>query len=360
MVGRRIARLAVTMLLVSGCSNSPAATEPPGAVATPTIAAATPTTTALAPTTTPPDQPTPRPTITLPDMIDLGTTTAIAIKATPNPDFIVLAGGYAFASGVGKGIGRFDGTTGALIDSLLIDGGTCEALDAGFGSAWTATCSGPGLVRIDPATGATTSIDLDGHIPDSEASIGAGEGGVWIVVGNGDRELIRVDPATNTVSNRYPIKGSVEAVRAGLGAVWVSDSPLSVIHRVDPASGAIVATINVGTTPQFLAVGEGAVWTMNQDSGSVSRIDPATNTVVATIELGEQVRGGDIAVGGGYLWLRGSRTLLFQIDPATNEIVARYGPPAGSGSVAADDTAVWITAHDITTIWRLEYSGVVE
>jgi hypothetical protein len=28
-------------------------------------------------------------------------------------------------------------------------------------------------------------------------------------------------------------------------------------------------------------------------------------------------------------------------------------PSAGSGGVAADDDAVWITAHDVTTIWRL-------
>ena len=38
---------------------------------------------------------------------------------------------------------------------------------------------------------------------------------------------------------------------------------------------------------------------------------------------------------------------------ATNEIDHRYGPPSGSGSVAADDTVAWITAHDTGSLWRL-------
>jgi YVTN family beta-propeller protein len=250
--------------------------------------------------------------------------------------------------------------TGELVSSVAIPGDSCAALDTGFGAAWTATCSGDGLARIDPATGAVTTVDLGAVIPDSEASIGVGEGAVWVVVEGNPRRLLRVDPTTMAIAASYDIPGSPTAVRAGLGAVWVSDPTKSLVHRVDPATGAIAATISVGKQPQFIVVGEGSLWTMDQNSGTISRVDPATNSVSATIRLGETIQGGDIAVGGGSIWLRGSRTLLFQIDPATNEIVARYGPSAGSGSVAADESAVWITAHDVTTIWRLEYSGVVE
>jgi hypothetical protein len=34
-------------------------------------------------------------------------------------------------------------------------------------------------------------------------------------------------------------------------------------------------------------------------------------------------------------------------------VTERYGPEVGSGSAAADDEAVWITAHDVGKIWRL-------
>ncbi len=346
------------LLFALGACTSSAPVTSPGPAGTP--AASAPAASPAQATATATPGSTPEPTLVLPHPIDLNLTTATRIDARPSPDFIVLADGYAFVSGVGWGIGRFDGTTGELIDSYSILGDSCEALDAGFGSVWTATCEGAGLARIDSLSGAVTFIDIGGHGPDSEASIGAGEGAVWMISGELSRELVRVDPATNSVTGRFPIPGSPTAVRAGLGSVWVSDPTLDSIYRVDPATGAIVATIAVGDQPQFIAVGEGALWTMDQLDGTVSRVDPTTNAVVATIKLGEQVLGGDIAVGGGYVWLRGSRTLLFRIDPATNAIVARYTPSAGSGSVAADDSAVWITAHDILTIWRLEHDGIIE
>jgi hypothetical protein len=42
-----------------------------------------------------------------------------------------------------------------------------------------------------------------------------------------------------------------------------------------------------------------------------------------------------------------------QIDPATNLVVARIGQPQGSGSAAADDAAVWISAHDRNVVYRV-------
>jgi virginiamycin B lyase len=126
------------------------------------------------------------------------------------------------------------------------------------------------------------------------------------------------------------------------------------VVRIDPADGTVVREITVGAGPRFLAIGEGSVWAMNERDGTVSRIDPATDAVTATILVTPvPVQGGDIAVGGGFVWARISDQLVAQIDPTTDEVVARYGPPAGSGSVAADDAAVWISAHDVNAVWRL-------
>ena len=62
---------------------------------------------------------------------------------------------------------------------------------------------------------------------------------------------------------------------------------------------------------------------------------------------------GDIAVGGGYVWARISDALIAQIDPATDTVVARYGPATSSGSVDADDQAVWVSDYLAQTVWRL-------
>ena len=114
-----------------------------------------------------------------------------------------------------------------------------------------------------------------------------------------------------------------------------------------------MATIAVGPAPRFLVIGEGSVWVMNQLDGTVSRVDPQTDKVTATIDVGDEIYGGDIAAGGGSVWVRGGPALLARIDPARDLVIERYSPHPGSGSVAADDDAVWVSAHDVATIWRL-------
>ena len=136
--------------------------------------------------------------------------------------------------------------------------------------------------------------------------------------------------------------------------MWLTDPDRGELLRVDPRSGRVLAAIATGAGARFFALGEGSVWVQNNTDGSVSRVDPDTNQVVATIDVATSpVDGGDLAVGGGAVWARVSDVLVARIDPGTNEVVARYDPRAGSGSVAADDAAVWISAHDSSSIFKL-------
>ena len=125
------------------------------------------------------------------------------------------------------------------------------------------------------------------------------------------------------------------------------------VQRVDPKTNTVVATMAVHGQPRFLAVGEGAVWVLNQADGTVSRIDPRTNEVVATIEVGVPGPGGDIAAGEGAVWVRASKVLLSVLDPKNNKVVKRFGPAQGSGAVRAGVGKVWVSAHDVNKVWRL-------
>ena len=113
---------------------------------------------------------------------------------------------------------------------------------------------------------------------------------------------------------------------------------------------------NDGVTTRFLAVGENGIWTLNQVDGTVSRIDPYTNKLIATIDAKVIGSGGDIAAGAGKIWVRGNKTaFLVTIDPKTNVVRDRYGPLSGSGAVRVTaDSNVWISAHDINTIWIIK------
>jgi virginiamycin B lyase len=278
---------------------------------------------------------------------------ATRIDVSGEPDWVALANGRAWVAVVG-GVRVVDGTTGKVDGLVPIDDVICLALDVGFDSVWAGGCATPLLARIEPKTGLlfTPPIDLPIKGIQEESSIAAGEGGVWLV--STEHELVRVDPVTNRADpDPLQLPEGAAGARAGLGSVWVTVSPTDSLLRLSPADPRTSLAVKVGDRPRFLAVGEDAVWVMNQGDGSVSRVDRA-GTVVATIPVSDvPIRGGDIAVGGGSIWVRIEQDLVVRIDPATNTVTERYGPPSGSGSVAADGDAVWVTAHDTSSLWRL-------
>jgi streptogramin lyase len=159
---------------------------------------------------------------------------------------------------------------------------------------------------------------------------------------------------------RIPVQAHSFAAVFGFDSVWIASaaggSPTGQgsVQRIDPRSNAVLATIPVGPGPRFLAAGAGGVWTLNQGDGTVSRVNPDTNSLAETIPTEVPGPGGDIAVGAGRVWVRATRTALSVIDPATNRVTARYGPPSGSGAVRATEQVVWVTSHDIQTVWVLK------
>jgi streptogramin lyase len=184
-----------------------------------------------------------------------------------------------------------------------------------------------------------------------EGSIGVGVSGVWLV--STDDELVHLDPVVNQVDGRWPLPAGSAAVREGLGRVWVTVPATDSLLRIDPADPRTAQSIKVGDGPRFLAIGEDAVWVMNQDDGSVSRVD-ASGSVVATIAVSDvPIQGGDIDVGDGAVWVRIEQDLMVRVDVATETVGQRFGPPSGSGGVAADREVVWVTAHDTASLWRL-------
>ena len=232
-------------------------------------------------------------------------------------------------------------------------------MEIGFGAVWVASCQDASLYRIESTTAQVAAIIPTGLADrNGELSVAVGAGSVWLLTDHAG-VLSRVDPQTNQIVARIAVAPYSYAAVFGFGSVWITNTGAPTangagsVQRIDPSSNRVVATVAVGPTPRFLAAGEGAVWTLNQGDGSVSRIDPASNSVVATIEADVAGLGGDIATGAGRVWVRATTILLSVIDPVTNRVTERFGPPAGSGAVRVANNLVWITAHDIQTVWVL-------
>ncbi|CAN5390280.1 hypothetical protein BH10BAC4_BH10BAC4_03120 [soil metagenome] len=283
---------------------------------------------------------------------------ATSIVLEGYPDWIEIEENSVWISNGGlNAVQRIDPNTNTVVTDVKVNE-PCAAITIGFGSVWVMSCGDKTLLRID-LTNNKIVASIPMTIANDEGSIVAAENGVWILT---DRRgiLTRIDPMTNAVVSNIQVKPNSFAAMAGFGSIWVTNTgenestDVGSVQRIDPATNQVISTISVGKQPRFLAVGEGAVWTFNQLEGSVTRIDPQTNKVVATIECNVPGTGGDISAGEGYVWVRAKTELLIKINPLTNQIESIFGPQAGSGAVRAGSGAIWISAHDINKVWRMD------
>ena len=232
--------------------------------------------------------------------------------------------------------------------------GACGALIVGFDAIWVASCTEQMIYRINNKTGKIIAKILCGvSDTNGEIMLAVGGGSVW-ALSDSTGILTRIDPRTNTIQAKIPVLPGSYCAVYGYDAIWVSNTNLNSVQRIDPKTNRVLATIPVGKTPRFIAAGEDGVWTLNQEKGTVSRIDPGSNKVVAEIDTNIPGTGGDIATGAGLVWVRGKSQLLQTINPKSNTIETIYTPVAGSGAVRTTDHFIWVTAHDINTIWILK------
>ena len=277
------------------------------------------------------------------------------LKIPGAADFLALEGNDAWVTNEGR-VEKLTADSRGPVASVAV-AEPCGGMAIDFGSLWVVDCQSRSLVRVDLESSRVDAVIPTGIAdPTGELSVATGAGSVWLLTDPAG-VLSRLDPRANQVIARIPVQpGSFSAV-FGFGSVWISTfaagGPGSV-QRIDPGSNTVVATIPVGPGPRFLAAGAGALWTLNQGDGTVSRVDPASNRLAATIGTDVPGAGGDIAAGAGRVWVRATRTPLSVIDPGSNRVVARYGPPCGSGAVRANEDVVWVTAHDTQTVWILK------
>ncbi len=283
---------------------------------------------------------------------------ALATLTIPgNADFLVADGDDVWVTNEGR-VEKLRHDSPLPIASVPVPEPS-GAMSIAFGSLWVANCRDSSVYRINLTTLEVVSIIHTGLAdPEGELSLAAGAGSVWVLT---DKRgvLSRISPKTNQVVARIKVAPHSYAAVFGFKSVWVSNtgtadaSGSGSVQRIDPTTNTVVATIPVGKTPRFLAAGEGAVWVLNQGDGSVTRINPRKNQVAAVLPLGMAGTGGDIATGGHRVWVRGKNILLAAINPATTRVVSVFGPPAGSGAVRVAGGRVWVTAHDIHTVWVL-------
>jgi streptogramin lyase len=129
---------------------------------------------------------------------------------------------------------------------------------------WVTAPHDGSLLRVDPASHEV--LELDGFV--QPANVAVGEGAVWVLSGTwndqsfGDGSLRRLDPATNQIVATIELDekfSSAGGLAVGEGSVWARTS-FTMLAKIDPASNTVVERFKNEKGNGDVKVGFGSVW----------------------------------------------------------------------------------------------------
>jgi YVTN family beta-propeller protein len=166
-------------------------------------------------------------------------------------------------------LARFDPTTNQVVAEIYVDPGS-YGLAFGENAVWVTSTEKSTVARVDPHTNLIVATIPVGKAP---RFIAVGAGAVW-TLNQADGSVSRIDPKSNkvTATIEVGVPGPGGDIAVGEGSVWVTafQFPLS---RIDPATNAVVQQF-YGKGGDAVRVGLGSVWLSNIEAGNVWRIDP--------------------------------------------------------------------------------------
>ena len=232
-------------------------------------------------------------------------------------------------------------------------GGNYRGIAIGKDAIWVPDTASKTIYKLDPGSNSVTAkIPCDFY--DSEGSIGVGYGSIWIVATGEKFQAIlsRYNSVSGVLEATIPLeRGSISAW-ADYGSIWVTNNEKGRLYRIDPQKNSIADDIALHERPRFLTSAEGSIWVLNQSDGTVQRIDGKTGKLLATIETEPGGRGGgDIAGGGGYVWvtLKGNYPVI-QIDPRTNSVKRAFKGIGFGDAIRYGANSLWVSGSHIFRI----------
>jgi len=126
-------------------------------------------------------------------------------------------------------LSRVDPARNVVVETIPV-GKNPRFLTVGGGFVWTLNQAEGNLSKVDVKTNkVVATIELG--VPGGGGEISFGEGSVWVTTF--EFPITRVDPKTDKVLQQFKGEGG-DAIRAGLGSVWLSNLRQGNMWRLDP------------------------------------------------------------------------------------------------------------------------------
>jgi virginiamycin B lyase len=254
---------------------------------------------------------------------------------------------------------RVDPMTNEIVATVGLPGNLCQGFTVSDDAVWV--CTPSGAARVDPTTNEIVG-EVAFDTGEVFSRLAFGDGSVWAIGTDGGvpNTLVRIDPATMTATP-IPLGHGAATLAYGFDAVWVTAPQEGVLLRVDPATNAVTEHVTGLARPWAVVAGPDSLWVtlfasedIAADEPTVVRIDPADATNVVEIATGAtSENAGGLWATADAVWVRAPEAFLTRIDPATNQVVEVIDGPVSAGDVTVAFGSVWATASNSLTVYRL-------
>ena len=257
---------------------------------------------------------------------------------------------------------QIDPTTNTVIADIKVDTATvqhhyCQGMGTDGEDIWVCSASSDGdntaidVVRVDPTTQSVVGTFKVGKIFD-QLDLPFLQNQIWVLSGGGDK-LVGIDVTSNELTPAIDLGVRCFQLTAVGESLMASCSLDDVILLINPEKREVTRRVDI-ETPRFVAGDENGIW-VAQDN-AILRLDPASLTPEAEFtELLKIGKNGDIFLSHDAVWIRQESGFLYQIDPASNEVVGQItiNQPLAGGSVLVTSDSIWVTAYDDNLLFRL-------
>jgi hypothetical protein len=221
----------------------------------------------------------------------------------------------------------------------------CNGLGVSAGAIWT--CSDQAIVRIDPATNLVTDVVPAGKIW-AQGRLVEAAGRIWVLSGSGN-ELVGISTTDATPGNPIALPAACVDLGAFEDVLYAVCTDDDAVLRIDPATGA-VTKVEI-QAPNHVSATTGGVWVAGGESLQLlDGTSLATRLTIPGVVPG--AFGGIVADGTG-VWVRQEQPFLTRVDTTTGAQTLVIDAPHGAGDVLAHGERIWTSDVEGNALLRL-------
>jgi len=206
-----------------------------------------------------------------------------------------------------------------------------------------------GVSLIDPDT---NRVVANGNVADAATRVMRTSTSVWLT-NYSDNQLLRVDPATNTVAATFNFPGP-DGIEKDGDTIVVASFDGEFVARVNPNTGEIIQQVDVGGTPtEVVSHPDHGLWAAVFDTGEVVEIDRDSFEILRRITVGRGPVG--IYAAATTLWVANhDEGTVVRINPETGDIAFTVAVGAGPTELVVKNGSAWVTVTDDGSLLQID------